>query len=98
MSEVERWLRERRAEVPDPLLERLERNEDAGAPVVDTLVARGLGALREAVARPGRERAAAFHLLAADAYLTYACEAATEAEDPGGALEALLERVGAGPG
>ncbi len=41
--------------------------------------------------RPGRDRGAAFELLAADALLTYACEAALEADDPDAALSALIE-------
>jgi len=48
-------------------------------------------ALRAAAARPGRVRESAFDLLAADALLTYACEAALESEDPEGALDALLD-------
>ena len=46
--------------------------------------------LDEALARPGRVRESAFALLAADALLTYACEAAVESDDPDGALQALL--------
>lgn len=41
--------------------------------------------------RPGRDRDAAFELLAADALLTYACEAALEADAPDEALSALIE-------
>jgi hypothetical protein len=48
------------------------------------------------MAHPGRVRENAFHLLAADALLTYACEAALESDDPEAALlrslEAGLER------
>ncbi|MGD2122323.1 MAG: hypothetical protein PVJ76_11295, partial [Gemmatimonadota bacterium] len=56
----------------------------------------GLGeqALQRTLAQPGRNRPAAFHLLAADAFLTYACEAIVEGSDVQTGLKALLERVG----
>lgn len=56
---------------------------------------RGVRALRDALERPGRDREAAFRLLAADAYLTWACEAAVEREEPEAALRGLLDRVAA---
>lgn len=56
---------------------------------------RGMRALREALERPGRDRPAAFRLLAADAYLTWACEAAVDLDEPEEALRELLERVAA---
>jgi hypothetical protein len=46
--------------------------------------------LDEALARPGRVRESAFALLAADALLTYACEAALDSDDPDRALRGLL--------
>jgi len=42
---------------------------------------------------PGRVRESAFDLLAADALLTYACEAALESPDPEGVLGAILRRI-----
>jgi hypothetical protein len=54
-----------------------------------------LEALDRARANPGRVRASAFELLGADALLTYACEAATESDDPTGALEEILRAVAA---
>jgi len=50
----------------------------------------GVTATREA---PGRVRESAFHLLAADALLTYACEAALECDDVEGALSAVAGSV-----
>lgn len=47
--------------------------------------------LAEARARPGRVRSAAFDLLVADAWLTYASAAALDSDDPVAALEALME-------
>ncbi len=45
--------------------------------------------LEKALAR-SRDRAAAFDVLLADAWLTYACEAALEGEDPDAALERIV--------
>jgi protein involved in temperature-dependent protein secretion len=53
----------------------------------------GYRALERARTNPGRVRESAFDLLAADALLSYACEAALEAEDPADALRCLLLRV-----
>jgi len=50
-------------------------------------------ALREAAARPGRDREGAFALLAADALLTEAARGLLAAEEPETALTDLLERV-----
>jgi hypothetical protein len=44
---------------------------------------------------PGRVRASAFHLLAADALLTYACEAAMEEADPRAELLETLQQAAA---
>ncbi|NIP58888.1 MAG: hypothetical protein GWM92_05445 [Gemmatimonadetes bacterium] len=94
MNSVDHWLEERLPAVPPVLRSRLHRSEGPAEGVVWTLLARGRAALHDAVVRPGRNRKAAFHLLAADAYLTWACEAAAEEEDPGDALAALIQSVG----
>ncbi len=57
----------------------------------ETLTALGLSALTAARERPGRVRDSAFELLAADALLTYACEAALECEDVEGTLLRVLD-------
>ncbi len=57
------------------------------------LARRGVEALRRATDAPGRNRDSAFHLLAADAYLTWSSEALLEGPDPEAALRALLRRV-----
>jgi hypothetical protein len=49
-------------------------------------------ALRDALAGRG-ERRGAFRLLAADAYLTYACEAALDSQDASAALERVVQKV-----
>jgi hypothetical protein len=82
---LEHWLRS-----PDPA-------HDAGGSVeggpVEALTALGARALGSALSRPGRDRAAAFDLLAADALVTYACEAALETPDAEASLERILRRV-----
>ncbi len=76
------------AGVPDP---------DGGAVSVPrALVDAGLRHLEKTVASPGRDREAAHRLLAADALVTYGCEAAAEANDVRAALEELLGRVSTG--
>jgi hypothetical protein len=54
----------------------------------------GCQALDRALSVPGRVRASALHLLAADALITFACEAALEADDPEQQLERILREVG----
>lgn len=94
MSATDRWLAERADAVPDALARELDRTGEADT-VPAALVERALSALSQARGRPPDERAAAYRLLAADAYLTYACEAAAGSEDPGAVLERILERLAA---
>ena len=96
------WLATRTPPAPDELKAWLKipddgANFDGGvASLPGCLVAGGLAHLDEAVARPGRDREAAYQLLAADALITYSCEAASEAADGGGVLREVLVRVSAG--
>ncbi len=64
--------------------------------VTESLLKAGLLHLEEAVARPGRDREAAYRLLAADALITYGCEAASESADIRGVLREVLDRVSSG--
>ena len=66
------------------------------ASVPESLLRAGLLHLEDAVGRPGRDREAAYHLLAADALVTYGCEAASESADVRGALCEVLGRVSTG--
>lgn len=66
------------------------------ASVSESLLRAGLLHLEDAVGRPGRDREAAYHLLAADALVTYGCEAASEAVDVRGVLREALGRVSTG--
>ncbi len=96
------WLAMRTPPAPDPLKAWIEipdlgTDADGGrASVPGTLIDVGLARLEEAVGRPGRDREAAHRLLAADALITYACEAASEVADVRGVLRKVLDRVLAG--
>ena len=96
------WLATRTPPAPDELKAWLQIPDDGAdfdggvASLPGCLVAGGLAHLDEAVARPGRDREAAYQLLAADALITYSCEAASEAADVRGVLREVLVRVSAG--
>jgi hypothetical protein len=91
---LEAWLRERTPEIPEAFRPHLLSSNPEAFPEPGTLGDLGAGAIAEALAAPGRNREAAFRLLAGDALLTYACEAAGQEEDPGSWLEYLLARLG----
>lgn len=87
-----RWLLERRPPGPFELKRRVVRAvewTDCEAPTIaEVLATAGLDSLQRAV-REGEKRSAANDLLAADALITYACEAA--AEEGADALSTLLD-------
>ena len=93
---LEEWLSSRVPEIPAPFLPfLLPETEAPFHPGV--LTANAGDSLDRALQESGRGREAAFHLLAADAFLTYACEVASEnppGDDLPGELEALLARFG----
>lgn len=97
MSDLQRWLAERRPVPPDELATALHdvlaRRRPTGS-TAEALLAAARQGLDEARARPGRVRESAFTLLLADGLLTYACEAALDAEDPDAALLAMAEVAG----
>lgn len=96
------WLATRMPPAPDELKAWLEVSDGGANPdgemtsLPGSLVVSGLAHLDEAVAMPGRDREAAYKLLAADALITYACEAASEAVDVQAVLDEVLVRVLAG--
>lgn len=100
MSGLERWLAARRPGPPDELAgtlcDSLGGVSEIAGPRAEALSEAGRARLEEARAHPGRVRESAFHLLAADALITYACEAALESDDPQASLLRILD-VGAGP-
>ena len=86
MSELDAWLAARRPaspfELAATLREKLSGVDERGEVMADTLSDTARACLQQAQSRDGRVREAAFHLLAADALVTYACEAALESDDP----------------
>lgn len=99
MSALDRWLDARRPKAPDELAESLraglDRSDGAG-PIVERLTRGALGHFELMSLEHGKVRDDAFHLLAADALITYACESALETDDVEGALTRILQ-VGSGP-
>lgn len=90
------WLASRTPPPPAPLASSLRGELEAAAGAADLVAALaecGRRALERALAGPARERGTALALLAADALITYACEAAVEAEDVEGALAVILRGV-----
>ena len=93
-SRLEAWLRTRSPAVPPAFLPFLLRPA-SGAPGEPDLTSLALLALSHALAEPGEDRDRAFHLLTADALITYACESVAEGEgDVRTGLEDILDRVG----
>ena len=90
MNRPRAWLRQRIPLAPMDLAPwRGAWDDPAGVHLTQT----GREALKRARANPGRVRQSAFDLLAADAVLSYACEAALEAADPNEALLTLVRTV-----
>lgn len=94
MSALIEWLDAREPAPPLELQEWLAV-PDHGLTVPEALVEGGVEALERAAERPGRDREAAFSLLAADALLTYACEAVADSNEIEEELRRILRRTGA---
>lgn len=107
---VRPWLAAREAGVPPALRDRIrelldaaerERADLAAAappePVAATLARAAAGALRLAAAGGCARRADALDVLAADALVTYACEAIAGAPDLDAAAAALVRQLTAAP-
>ena len=78
---------------PQDLRERVQAcvgESPVGRSPVQTLLDAATRSLTAARDEPGRVRASAFHLLTADALVTYACEEALDAEDAEAELAKLL--------
>lgn len=90
-TSVTDWLRLRDPDVP-PAFQPLVRPTCGEQPVSAMALAdearRRLGQVDGATTREG-----AFHLLAADGFVTWACERALEEQDPARALRALLDAL-----
>jgi hypothetical protein len=95
MTQVRSWLGQRMPPPPDPLTRWLDGVDMSGDSVLDALLHGGLLELGRARAEPGRVRRSAFHLLAADALITYGCEAALERDAPAVELRRIVGLVAA---
>lgn len=89
------FLAARRPPAPAPLTAWLAKVQLPGDGASEALLRAGLAELDASRAVPGRVRRSAFHLLAADALLTYACEAALGSGDPRAALVEILQQAAA---
>ncbi|HEX2716464.1 MAG TPA: hypothetical protein VHM67_02225 [Gemmatimonadaceae bacterium] len=88
---IERWLEGRTPRPPDALLARVAvalRAEDRSAPVADRALAASEALLRRLLAEDCTTRDTAPDLLAADALVTYAFEADTDAGTDPAAVDA----------
>ena len=86
------YLDTRTPEPPEALARWLRDVPLAGTPL-EGVTGVALASLDRAREAPGRVRESAFHLLAADALLTYACEAALGEAHPAQSLSRLLHQV-----
>ena len=92
-NKLEVWLGGRTPAIPTSFLPFL-RGSELRSPDSRTLGSLGVAALARALEGPSGLRDSAYSLLAADAFLTYACEAAAGEPDTQAALEDLLQRMG----
>lgn len=92
MSDIGKWMEARRPAPPMDLAPWLLADAESGS-MAERITRLARTALDESCARPGRIRESAFQLLAADALVTYACEAALEQRDPSAALRAIMLRT-----
>lgn len=87
------WIDGRTPPVPEGFRDWM-RPQDPSAPAgVESLAREAGAALARSLAPEGRPRGGAFDLLAADGFLTWACEAALESQDPSAVLEDLIRRT-----
>ena len=92
-TSVATWIAGRRPPAVMPLERWIGPEDQEPEALVPALTGLARAALDAALSLPGHQREGAFHLLAADALFTYACEAALEAEDAEGALRNILDRA-----
>ena len=93
MDDLKEWVADREPPAPEELRRWLEPGPSQGSSVSEELGDAAAHHVDEVLKLLGRNREAAFHLLAADALLTYACEAAAGEEDTEAVLTGLLDRL-----
>ena len=89
------WLEAAGPAAPEEFASWLQPSDDVDVSP-DALAREAASALMETLRRLGSGREGAFHLLAADAWATYACEAAADETDVPRALESVLELLSSG--
>ena len=94
MTALRDWLDARRPAAPDGLKEWLAVGGEVPVSVAG-LADLGIAALDRADVAQQLDRHAAFQLLAADAFLTYACEAAVDEPEVTSGLHLILDRCAA---
>ena len=90
------WIATRTPPAPEELKAWLKIPDGGSDSMPESLLRGGVLHLEAAAGRPGRDREAAYQLLAADALITYGCEAASEVADVRAVLREVLVRVSAG--
>jgi hypothetical protein len=93
--DVRNFLSRRTSPPPEALAARLSAGA-RGVEAIRGLTEQAVEELASSRAMAGRVREGAWHLLAADALITYACEATLDGADPPRALEELLRKAAAG--
>ncbi len=91
-GDLKSWIAERQPPVPGNFGQWMEPEMGDAPAGADALAGEALRALARALDPLDRPRGGAFDLLAADGFLTWACEAAIQSEDPDAALARLIER------
>lgn len=89
---LEEWIARRIPPVPAAFQEWMVPAGAGAEASVEALAREAEAALGRALSGEERPRRGAFDLLAADGFLTWACEAALEEDDPAGALDGLIRR------
>lgn len=87
------WIEARTPPVPGDFAEWMRPGSPSASAGPESLFQEAEAALSRSLAPEGRPRGGAFDLLAADGFLTWACEAALEAEDPSSTLEEFIRQL-----
>ena len=90
---LEEWLAGRTPPVPEAFRSWMQPAHPDAPAGLDSLTREAHEALARALSPEGRPRRGAFDLLAADGFLTYACEAALETDDPRAALDGVVRSL-----
>ena len=90
---VQDWIGARKPPVPGDFAEWMLPGDPSAPAGPESLFQEAQVALSRSLEPEGRPRAGAFDLLAADGFLTWACEAALETGDPSSVLKDFVRRL-----